>query len=116
MKSLSNILRDLEDVLPERELTDRQNTHLQDITQGCRGVLIEIEKILEKYCSLDTNPKGLSGKSQWLWKRLKWEPDDVTELRSRLSSNISLLNAFNGSIAMYGYTYLLKQSDPTDAH
>ncbi|KAL9118356.1 MAG: hypothetical protein Q9187_005101 [Circinaria calcarea] len=100
VKSLSNVLRDLEDVLPERELTDRQKTHLHDITQGYHSVLVDSDKIVEKYWSLDVNHRSLSGKSQRLWKRLKWEPDDVAELRSRISSNINLLNAFNGGIAI----------------
>ena len=33
-----------------------------------------------------------------VWKRLKWEPEDIRDLRSRVSSNIALLNAFNGRL------------------
>lgn len=29
-----------------------------------------------------------------MWKRLKWEPEDVTQLRNRIGTNIGLLNAF----------------------
>ena len=35
VKSLSNVLRDLEDVISERNLTDQQNTDLKDILHGC---------------------------------------------------------------------------------
>jgi Cdc6-like AAA superfamily ATPase len=31
-----------------------------------------------------------------VWKRLKWDPDHINELRSRISANIIFLNAFNG--------------------
>lgn len=103
VKSLSNILRDLEDVLPERSFNDRQKSDLQDITQGCRSVLSELDKILDKYCILDTGAKSFGDKSRKLWKRLKWEPDDITELRSRITLNITLLNAFNGGITRYEY-------------
>jgi Cdc6-like AAA superfamily ATPase len=33
-----------------------------------------------------------------VWKRVKWEPDDIKEFRSRITANITLLNAFNGRI------------------
>ena len=31
-----------------------------------------------------------------VWKRFKWKPEDIDELRSRISTNIGFLNAFNG--------------------
>jgi hypothetical protein len=98
VKSLSNILRDLEDVLPQRNLSDQQKADGLDLTRGCSSILSGLEKIVDKYHGLDTSPKSLGDKSRRLWKRLKWEPDDITELRSRLTSNITLLNAFNGSL------------------
>ena len=98
VKSLSNVLRDLEDVFPERDLTNQQEADLHDLIEGCRNILNELDKITDKYRILDTDPTSLSRKSQRLWKRLKWEPDDVQELRSRITSNVALLNAFNGRL------------------
>ena len=31
-----------------------------------------------------------------MWKRLNWKPEVIHELRRRISTNIGLLNAFNG--------------------
>jgi hypothetical protein len=33
-----------------------------------------------------------------VWKRLKWEPEDIKQLRSRISTNIGLLNAFTSQL------------------
>ncbi|EAW23743.1 ankyrin repeat domain-containing protein [Aspergillus fischeri NRRL 181] len=46
-----------------------------------------------------------------VWKRLKWEPDDVRDLRSRLCSNIGLLNAINVRINRDGILELLEHKN-----
>ena len=33
-----------------------------------------------------------------MWKRLRWEPEDIEQLRSRISTNIGLLNAFTSRL------------------
>jgi hypothetical protein len=98
VKSLSNILRDVEDILPERGLSAKQQTDLHEIAEGCRNVLSELDQVLNKYHDLDINPKSFGNKSRRIWKRLKWEPDNIRDLRLRITSNIGLLNAFNGSL------------------
>jgi hypothetical protein len=99
VKSLSNVLRDIDDLLPERELTSQQQTELYDIAKGCRNVLKTLDETLEKYHELDSNPKAFGRKARRVWKRLKWEPEDIKELRSRIIANITLLNAFQGILA-----------------
>ncbi|KFY00471.1 hypothetical protein O988_03292, partial [Pseudogymnoascus sp. VKM F-3808] len=34
-----------------------------------------------------------------VWKRLKWEPDDIRDLRIRIVANVTLLNTFQGKLA-----------------
>lgn len=103
VKSLSNTLRDIEDLLQERDLTDQQNSDLKDIAEGCCNVLADLEKALGKYHSLDARPKSLRDKSRRVWARLTWEPDDIRDLRFRITSNIVLLTAFNGSVIGYSF-------------
>ncbi|KAH6718700.1 hypothetical protein BKA61DRAFT_652397 [Leptodontidium sp. MPI-SDFR-AT-0119] len=67
---LSNVLRDIESVQSQQELTDWQKNALVPVLKECHNTLIALGK----------------------------EPDDVHELRSRVTLNISLLNAFNGSL------------------
>lgn len=98
VRSLSDILCDLENVLNKRNLTARQKQDLHSIVEGCRDVLIDLNKVMDKYHCLIVSPKSLGDKSQRLWKKLRWKSDDITELRSRIISNISLLNIFNGSL------------------
>lgn len=85
VKCLSIVLRDLEDVLPERELTLWQQQDRQDHIRGCENVLKDLDQIIEKYQRLLA---GFGNKSRNLWKRLKVEPEDVRELMFRLISNI----------------------------
>ena len=97
MKCLSNVLRDIEDILSEQELTDQQNKDLRGILEECHNVLNDVGRVLSKYYDLDTSPKKFSDKSRRVWKRLKWESDDIRDIRSRVTSNVILLNTFNGT-------------------
>jgi hypothetical protein len=106
VKNLSNILRDIEDFLPERELTSHQITDLQGIAEGCRDVLDTLKKTLNNYQDLDASPKTFGKKARRVWMRLKWEPEDIKELRSRVVSNIALFNTFQGRLARYVFTSL----------
>lgn len=92
------MLRDVDDVLPQRELTIQQKTELDDVARGCQNVLEELEKSLDKYQELDSSARSLGGMSRRVWKRLKWDPKDMDEFRSRITSNIVLFNAFLGRI------------------
>lgn len=70
-------------------------------------MLTTLEKVLNSYHGLDTSPKGVRDKSRRVWKRLKWEPDDIRDLRLRIVSSIGLLNAFNATIARYFHGSML---------
>lgn len=98
VKGLSNVLRDIEDLLPEQELTSEQQVQFREIAEGCCNVLKSLEDTLKKYQELGSNPKTFGRKARRVWKRLKWEPEDIKELRSRIVTNIALLNAFQGRI------------------
>lgn len=55
--------------------------------------------MLDNYSELNDSKTGsVTNKIKRVWKRVKWEPKDVMELRIRISTNISLLNAFNGRL------------------
>jgi hypothetical protein len=112
VRSLSIILDDVKVVLPQRDLTSKQRKELIDIFMGCYNILNTLKETLDKYEELDSDSKGYDPKSFSFkvrkgWKRLRWEPDDVKELRSRITSNISLLDAFNGRLTKYFSTPLL---------
>ncbi|THC87589.1 hypothetical protein EYZ11_012965 [Aspergillus tanneri] len=78
-------MQDVEIDLSNIDLSSQQGIRLQKIADSCREVFNEIDKA-----------------------RLKWEPNDVRDLRNRICSNISILNAFNGRITRDNVTALLK--------
>lgn len=99
LRSLSIILKDIEINLSDYELDDHQRTYLQDISSSCRNVLDELEKTTAEYQELECRGGSLSKKAKRVWKRLSWEPENVRELRSRITSNVTLLNTFLGRIS-----------------
>ncbi|KAJ9217078.1 hypothetical protein DTO166G4_1133 [Paecilomyces variotii] len=103
LRSLSITVQDVEVDLSNTDLSNQQRLELQNLAESCRDVLVEIEKMISRYYQLDTS-HGIKG----VWKRLKWEPDDVRDLRNRICSNISLLNAFNGRITQANVMALMK--------
>ena len=102
MTGLSNVLRDIESVQSQQELTDWQENALVPVLNECHNVLIALGKVIdENYCLKPSNSHSLRDKPRRVWKRVTWEPDDIQELRSRVTLNIGLLNAFNGSLIRY---------------
>ena len=99
VRSLSIILQDVEVVLSEQELNTQEKTEMKEIADGCRNVLDKLKKTLDKYGELKSGPESVGKKVKRVWKRLKWEPEDIRELRSRIVVNITLLNTFQGRLA-----------------
>jgi Cdc6-like AAA superfamily ATPase len=73
-----------------------------------------LEETLDKYGELETSLKGVGKKLKRAWKRLTWEPEDVRELRSRISNNVGLLNAFNIRLARDNTVKLVRNQENQD--
>lgn len=61
----------------------------QEVLEGCRGVLEDLNSLIGKYKSLLA-----SSKPRQVFKRVKLGGEDITALRVRLISNTVLLNGF----------------------
>jgi chromosome segregation ATPase len=85
--------------MPQRRLSEKQTQDLSSLAQGCRNVLIELDTKLKKHENLGTNPQSLIARSQKAWHKIKWDQDEIRELRDRITSNTGLLNAFNASLS-----------------
>ena len=96
VKVLSNVLRDLKDISPQQIPTDKQGTCHESI-QVCNNVLSDLEKLIGEYIDLDSTSGGYGKKFRRVHKRLRWKPDDMEELRSRMTSTIGLLNTNIGT-------------------
>jgi hypothetical protein len=92
-------------------LSNEEKTKLRDIAEGCHNVLDDLDRMLNKYRELSSHLESASKKVKRVWKRLKWEPEDTSKLRSRISSNINLLNAFNGRLTRNGVVKLVQHQD-----
>ncbi|KAB8238207.1 uncharacterized protein BDW43DRAFT_321254 [Aspergillus alliaceus] len=100
---LSIAMRDVEVDLSNTDLSNQQEIELQKIADSCRQVFNEFEQVASQYCELSE-----SCSLKRVWKRLKWEPNNVCDLRNRICSNICVLIAFNGRITRDRVTALLK--------
>lgn len=83
---------DSEDFISAQDLDSERRSRLEDSINGCTEVLQDLNKVAEKYSKLD-KARGKFNKIQRIWKRLEWEPEDVNQIRSRLTSNILILDA-----------------------
>ena len=81
--------------------SDKKKKDLRSHAKACKSVLNDLNQVLDKYHDVDsTGPTTFTKKFRRTWKRLKWEPDDVKELRGRLTSCIGLLNNFMGTLGL----------------
>src|SRR5437016_4979435 len=101
VKVLSNVVRDVEDVLPQRDLTSLQKKDLDEIAQRCYNVLKNLEETLDKYQELDSGITGIRGKSRRVWKRLQWDQGEIDQFRNQISLDISAFGTFLGRITWY---------------
>jgi hypothetical protein len=84
---------------------------LEDIDKGCRNVLDELERILKKNTELSSESGSVGKRIKRVWKRLQWEPEDIDKLRSRISTNIAFLNAFNGLLTQDNVVKLVRHQE-----
>ncbi|KAB8074142.1 hypothetical protein BDV29DRAFT_125531 [Aspergillus leporis] len=92
--ALSIDLQDVEINMSAREPSTEQGLELHEITTSCHEVLTDVERILDQYCELEASSSAdgqeRKKKTKRGWKRLRWEPQVIRDLRSRIDSNKSL--------------------------
>jgi NurA-like 5'-3' nuclease len=81
-------------------LTDKQTQDLSSLIHASRNLLEELNALVDKYSILGVDAEAASFKNRFRKgsKKLAWDQDEVRELRSRITSNITLLNAFTSNI------------------
>lgn len=81
------MLKEVEETLAGSSIPESRLRGLVTIEAGCRGVLIDLQSLVDKYQKLGT-------KTRWTWDRVRWHAEDLIELRSRLTTNTVMLSAF----------------------
>jgi hypothetical protein len=90
VEALHVVLESIKKVDMDAELDSSKLNDLNRVSRGCITVLTELEVLVKKYKSLGT--------SRRTWDKLRWGQEDINLLRGRLTSNVSLLTAFNASL------------------
>jgi hypothetical protein len=95
------VLQDIDTFLSSREVSETQTKSLTEITQNCRDVLKDAQSLVDRYAELGSGlasgsdkSRSLSSSAKRMWKRVTLEPDDVRDLRSRITSNVIMLSSF----------------------
>ncbi|KFY69225.1 hypothetical protein V496_00421 [Pseudogymnoascus sp. VKM F-4515 (FW-2607)] len=111
IRGLSIVLQDADIAFPKQELNTDQKRDLEAIDKGCRNVLNELQRILDKHSELGSEYASVGKRIKRVWKRLNWKPEDIDELRSRISTNIGFLNAFNGRLTRDNVVKLVRHQE-----
>jgi hypothetical protein len=98
IRDLSTALQDADVAFSEREFNNDLKRELKDIDKGCRNVLDELQKVLDNNTELGSASGSIGKNFKRVWKRLKWNPADINELRVCINTSIRLLNAFHGQL------------------
>jgi hypothetical protein len=84
---------------------------LEDIDKGCRNVLNDLQRIVTNNVVLSSEGGSVGKRIKRVWKRLDWKPEEIDKLRSRISTNIAFLNAFNGRLARDNVVKLVQHQE-----
>lgn len=95
------VLDDVAQTMPDRKLSEQQEQDLSALMEGCRDVLLELDAELTKYKVLDNKPLNPVARSRKAWKRMNWDQEKIKGFRDRITSNITLLTAYNTSLTRY---------------
>lgn len=85
--SLHAVLKEADETIFRSPLSPESQARLRTIGDGCQCVLGDLQALVDKYESLGTQ-------SRRTWDRMKWGAEDIVEIRSRLTSNATMLTAF----------------------
>ncbi|KAK5211291.1 hypothetical protein LTR47_007985 [Exophiala xenobiotica] len=93
-KLLQIVVNDIDaQIEDDDDIADAVKQDLQSAVKNCESVLKDLNALLNSHTELTSEPGPARKVHQRVWKRLKWDSDEVNKLRSRLSSSIQLLES-----------------------
>ncbi|KAJ5552018.1 hypothetical protein N7535_000035 [Penicillium sp. DV-2018c] len=99
VRTLAIILQDVDVQQPDLDIDDHHQKQLEQISRSCWTLLKELEVAIGEYKIVEYCGTALHKKAKSIWKRISWEPKEIADLRDRLLSNVTLLQAFLNSIS-----------------
>jgi Cdc6-like AAA superfamily ATPase len=70
-----------------------------------------LQRILDKNTELSAESGSVGKRIKRVWKRIKWDPVDINNLRSRINTNINFLTAFNGNLTRDNVIKLVRHQE-----
>ncbi|KAL7929068.1 ankyrin repeat-containing domain protein [Trichoderma chlorosporum] len=113
VRGFSIVLQDVEASYAEFSSAQSQAEY-QDVLTSCKHLLEQLKKTLDEYSGV---AKGCNtGKTaiKRVWKRLKWEPDDIRDIRSQISIKIAVLKNLNDQVTNHSIVKLLRHQEDTE--
>lgn len=89
--SLHAVLKEAGEIVFDPPMSLQRQQNLQTIAHGCTSVLNDLQALVLRYEEMGTQGK-------LTWKRLRWGSEDIVEYRLRITSNVTMLNAFMRSV------------------
>ncbi|KAI1849949.1 hypothetical protein JX266_004328 [Neoarthrinium moseri] len=111
VRNLDIVLHDVDTFLDEHDLVQAQEESLGEVISNCRGTLEDIHRVLNTFSALELKEDGIRKRARRVWQRVKWEPEEIRDLRSRVTSNVTALNAFTTSYTRDGVIKLVERQD-----
>lgn len=97
MRSLAIVIQDIDTFVTCQDISESQEKDLSDIIDRCRDVLQDTQRRLGKYSTFESTSGSIRERARRAWKQLAWEPDEIRDLRNRITSNTGLLIAWSHS-------------------
>ncbi|KAH7130524.1 hypothetical protein B0J11DRAFT_578054 [Dendryphion nanum] len=97
VRGLVITIDDVKTLLQQSNVPSNRQKPLADILAGCYDLLLDLNSHMRKFPQLDINfkePKSAGQRLKIAWKRVRWDPQNVDEWRSRISSNVSFLQSY----------------------
>jgi hypothetical protein len=86
--TLLAVLEATEEHAQDLEVDTKSDTHLCGLYENCYQVLEELQSLKSHFESVGTQ-------GQLTWERMGWRAEDMSDIRSRLTSYIGMFNLFN---------------------
>ncbi|OPB36014.1 hypothetical protein A0O28_0111800 [Trichoderma guizhouense] len=113
VRGFSIVLQDIEANCTE--LSPERSQEYQSVVTSCKHLLVRLKRTLEEYSGIAKDDKtGKRTAIKRVWKRLKWEPDDIRDIRSHISVKINTLRSLNDQVTSHNIVKLIRHQEDTE--
>ncbi|KAL5084962.1 hypothetical protein Trisim1_011316 [Trichoderma cf. simile WF8] len=113
VRGFSIVLQDVE--ASYTELGPEQTQEYQSVVTSCKHLLEQLKQSLEEYAGVaEAGKTGKKAAIKRVWKRLKWEPDDIREIRSQISLKVATLKSLNDQVTSHNIVKLIRHQEDTE--